>query len=268
MNWGDARRERSVGEPSNELINQTSTGPPSPPAPSSGTKRAQVRELLENQVITRLRSGDAIPSERELVRLLQVSRVTVRQAIADLVTAGRLEKSHGRGTYVTGPRIESRLHLMSFSREMRARGLEPQSRVLDACEVGASEIVAQRLDLGIGAALVRVERLRLADGTPMAHETGFYPVAYFPGLLERELDGLYDIFAGHYGLRVTSGQQEVRAEAADGVRAAALGIPRRSPLLVQERVTYAGRRAVEFATSHYRADRYRIHMNLTPSGSR
>lgn len=235
---------------------------------ASQTKRAQVRKLLETEVITSLRPGDAIPSERELVRELQVSRVTVRQAIADLVAQGRLEKSQGRGTYVTGPRIDSRLHLMSFSREMRARGLEPQTRVLDACEVEATPLVAERLEIDLEAPVVRVERLRLADGTPMAHETGFYPAASFPGLLERELDSLYDIFAGHYGLRVTSGQQEIRAEAADAASAAALGIPRRSPLLVQERVTYAGRRVIEFSTSRYRADRYRIQMKLTPSGSR
>lgn len=230
------------------------------------TKRAQVRELLESTVITGLKPGEAIPSERELVRELGVSRVTVRQAIADLVDAGRLEKAQGRGTYVTGPRIESQLHLMSFSREMRARGLEPQTRVVDAGEVAADEDVAQRLRLDEGALVVRVERLRLADGTPMAYEVGLYPSAVFPGLLDLELNSLYDIFAARYGIAVTTGEQEIRAESADAVHSAALGIARRAPLLVQERVTYAGALAIEFATSHYRADRYRIRMGITPTG--
>jgi GntR family transcriptional regulator len=234
-----------------------------PPA----TKRAQVRELLETMVITALKPGEAIPSERELVRELGVSRVTVRQAIADLVDAGRLEKAQGRGTYVTGPRIESELHLMSFSREMRARGLEPQTRVIAAEEVAATECVAQRLGLEEGAPVVRVERLRLADGTPMAYEVGHYPSAVFPGLLSLELNSLYDIFVARYGILVTTGEQEIRAESADSVHATALGIGRRAPLLVQERVTFAGLLAIEFATSHYRADRYRIRMGITPSGS-
>lgn len=231
------------------------------------TKRAQVRELLERTVITQLRPGEAIPSERELVRELGVSRVTVRQAIADLVDAGRLEKAHGRGTYVTGPRIEARLHLMSFSREMRARGLEPQTKVVDACEVPAAGSVADRLGLKSGAPVVRVERLRLADGTPMAYEIGHYPSEVFPGLLSLELNSLYDIFVARYGIKVTTGEQEIRAESADALHAEALGIARRAPLLVQERVTYAGLLAIEFATSHYRADRYRIQMGITPSGS-
>ena len=232
------------------------------------TKRAQVRELLETEVITDLRPGEAIPSERELVRELGVSRVIVRQAIGDLVDAGRLEKAQGRGTYVTGPRIESELHLMSFSREMRARGLEPQTRVVDACEVEAGEEVAQRLELRATDPVIRVERLRLADGTPMAYEIGFYPSAVFPGLLQLELNSLYDIFAARYGIAVTTGEQEIRAESADAVHSTALGIARRAPLLVQERVTYADRLAIEFATSHYRADRYRIRMGITPSGGR
>ena len=242
------------------------TGPP--PTALHPTKRARVRHLLETQVIADRRPGEAIPSERELVRRLEVSRVTVRHAIEDLVSEGRLEKSHGRGTFVTGPRIDSRLHLMSFSREMRARGLEPQTRVLDAGEVPAVATVSERLGLALGTPVVRVERLRLADGNPMAHETGFYPAALFPGLLELDLSSLYDIFARVYGKRVTSGEQEIRAEAADTAQANVLGIPRRAPLLVQERVTFAGREAIEFATSHYRADRYRLQMDLTPSGSR
>lgn len=231
------------------------------------TKRSQVRELLEQIIAGRLRPGDAIASERELVRQLGVSRVTVRQAISDLVEAGRLERVHGKGTYVTGPRINTRLHLTSFSREMRARGLEPRTVVLSAAEVLPDELVREQLQLPVGEAVIRVERLRLADDTPMAHEIGFYPASCFPGLLSRELGSLYDVFAADYGIRVTSGVQSIRAEAADQTHATVLGIARRAPLLVQERVTWAGTRVIEFATSSYRGDRYRIHMSVTPTGS-
>ena len=102
------------------------------PLSSATTKRAQVRGILETLIDTELRPGDAIPSERALVVRLGVSRVTVRQAIADLVQGGVLERVHGKGTYVTGPQIDSRLHLTSFSREMRDRGLLPATVVLSA----------------------------------------------------------------------------------------------------------------------------------------
>ena len=102
----------------------------------------------------------------------------------------------------------------------------------------------------------------------MAYEVGYYPSSLFPGLLQRELGALYDVFASEYGVVVTSGEQTVRAEAADAHQARILGIAKRAPLLVQERVTYAGDRVIELATSAYRADRYRIHMAITPRGPR
>lgn len=234
------------------------------PAP---TKRAQVRDLLSTLIEESLHPGEAIPSERALVTDLAVSRVTVRQAIADLVEDGRLERVHGKGTFVTGPQINSQLHLASFSREMRARGLEPATQVLDACQVSATDALVPKLRVRPGAPVFRVERLRLADGTPMAHEIGFYPAAVFPGLLSRCLDALYDVFAHDYGVSVTSGVQTVWSEAADADHAQILHIPRKSPLLVQERVTLCGETPVEAVTSWYHADRYRLRMRITPHGS-
>ncbi len=238
------------------------------PLSSSTTKRAQVRSILEQLIDTELHPGDAIPSERSLVTRLGVSRVTVRQAIADLVETGVVERVHGKGTYVTGPQVDSRLHLTSFSREMRDRGLVPATVVLAATEEPADDDVAYALRIRPGRPVIRVERLRMADGTPMAYEVGHYPAMLFPGLLQRELGSLYDVFATEYGVVVTRGEQTVRAESADADRARILGIPKRAPLLVQERVTHAGERVIELSTSWYRADRYRIHMAITPRGAR
>ena len=130
------------------------------------TKRAQVRGILEELIETELSPGEAIPSERALVVRLGVSRVTVRQAIADLVATGVLERVHGKGTYLTGPQVDSRLHLTSFSREMRDRGLVPATLVLSAAEQPADNGVSQALRIRPGQPVVRVERLRTADGTP------------------------------------------------------------------------------------------------------
>lgn len=238
------------------------------PLEHATTKRAQVREILQDLIDSELHPGDAIPSERALVVRLGVSRVTVRQAIADLVESGALERVHGKGTYVTGPQVDSRLHLTSFSREMRARGLEPATVVLSATEVEADDDIAFALRIRPSSMVIRVERLRTADGSPMAYEVGYYPSALFPGLLGRELGALYDVFASEYGVVVTSGEQTVRAESADKQRAQILGLAKRAPLLVQERVTSSGDRVIEFSTSSYRADRYRIHMAITPRGAR
>jgi GntR family transcriptional regulator len=238
------------------------------PLGAATTKRVHVRRILEQLIDAELSPGDAIPSERALVQRLGVSRVTVRQAIADLVETGALERVHGKGTYVTGPQVDSRLHLTSFSREMRDRGLSPASVVLSATEEPADEGVAQALRLRPGRPVICVKRLRTAEGAPMAYEVGYYPSALFPGLLQRELGSLYDVFASDYGVVATSGEQTVRADSADAQLARLLGIAKRAPLLVQERITRAAERVIELSTSWYRADRYRIHMAVTPRGAR
>ena len=228
------------------------------------TKRQQVRTILERRIREELHAGDAIDSERELVQQLGVSRVTVRQAIADLVDAGVLERTQGKGTYVTGPQVNSRLHLMSFSREMRARGLHPRTEVLRAEAEPADERVAAALRIAVGDEVVRLERIRLADDTPMAHEVGWYPSALFPDLLQHKLNFVYDLLADRYGVVATSGEQNVSAESADADRARILGIARRAPLLVTERSTHAGDRVIEYSISWYRGDRYRIHSTIRP----
>ena len=94
---------------------------------------------------------------------------------------------HGKGTYVTGPQVDSRLHLTSFSREMRDRGLLPATVVLSAARSRPTTTSSYALRIRPGRGVIRVERLRTADGTPMAYEVGHYPSALFPGLLQREL---------------------------------------------------------------------------------
>lgn len=233
-------------------------------APAITTKRAQVRAILEQRIQETLHAGDALDSERELVAELGVSRVTVRQAISDLVDEGILERTQGKGTYVTGPRVNSRLHLMSFSREMRARGLEPRTDVLSAHLEPANARVAEGLQLERGESVIRLERLRLADEAPMAHEVGWYPSELFPGLLGHKLNFVYDLLADRYGIEATRGEQVVWAEAADAHRANLLGIAKRAPLLVTERVTWSHQTIFEYSITWYRADRYRLHSTIRP----
>lgn len=228
------------------------------------TKRAQVKAILERRIRDELHAGDALDSERELVAQLGVSRVTVRQAITELVADGLLERTQGKGTYVTGPRVDSRLHLVSFSREMRARGLKPRTQVLGAREMPASMAIAQALQIRPGAPVARLERLRLADSTPMAVEVGWYPLDLLPGFLDHKLNFVYDLIIDSYGLVPTRGEQTVRADAADADQARVLNIPRRAPLLVTERTTWADGTLFEFCTSAHRADRYQIHSTIHP----
>jgi GntR family transcriptional regulator len=225
-------------------------------------KHAQLRDALA-ELATELGPDAAIPSERELMETYDVSRATVRKAIDTLVSDGLLVKIHGRGTYVARPRLESRLHLASFSQDMRRRGLTPSTRLL-AVELDRPPAeVAVALELTDDDKAWRLDRVRLADGQPIAIENGWYPEPPLPGLDRHDLGGsLYELFGGEYGLTIDSAEQTLWGEAADDEVAGRLDCPAHTPLLVFRRVSSAGGRPIEYVVSRYRGDRYQIHMSL------
>jgi GntR family transcriptional regulator len=225
-------------------------------------KHAQLRDALA-ELATELSPDDPIPSERDLMETDDVSRATVRKAIDTLVSDGLLVRVHGRGTYVARPRLESRLHLASFSQDMRRRGLTPSTRLLAVELEEPPADVRSALGLEHDDRAWRLHRVRLADGQPIAVEDGWYPEAPLPGLDRHDLGGsLYELFHDQYGLTIDAAEQTLWGEAADDVVAGRLDCPASTPLLVFRRVSRAGDRPIEYVVSRYRGDRYQIHMSL------
>ena len=226
-------------------------------------KHLQLTSLLTSLATERLSPGEAIPSERDLMATYSVSRATVRRSIESLIGDGLLERVHGKGTFVARPRLESQLHLASFSQEMRRRGLSPSTRLLTLDAARPPAEVASALGMRRGNLAWRVTRVRLADGRPIALEEGWYPRALLPDLDRRDLSGsLYEVFSSDYGLVIDSAAQTLWGETAVGPTARLLDAPVHTPLLVFRRVSSAGDRVVEHVVSRYRGDRYQIHMFL------
>ena len=222
-------------------------------------KHQQLRELI----LAMARPGEAIPSERQLAADYGVSRSTVREAVGGLVADGMLERVQGLGTFAVRPRVESRLHLASFTDDMRRRGRRPSTRVLKVeAHVPPPEVV-QALGLGPRDRAWQLERLRLADDEPMALELGWYPEPQFPNLGEHDLNGsLYALMSGTYGKVVDGAEQTLWAESAGARLAETLQMPAGTPVLVFRRRSTAHGIPIEYVVSHYRGDRYRIHMEL------
>lgn len=228
-------------------------------------KYAQLRDVLAELAAHELEPDDAIPSERELMEMYGVSRATVRKAIDTLVADELLNRINGKGTFVARPRLESRLHLASFSQDMRRRGLTPSTRARSIQREAPPAEVVQSLGLAKGELTWRLDRVRLADGAPIAHERGWYPERLLPGLPQHDLgDSLYELFRDQYGLTIDSAEQTLWGETADGSLAELLDAPLYTPLLVFRRVSRAGDDMLEHVVSRYRGDRYRLHMTLGP----
>lgn len=230
-------------------------------------KHAQLSDVLTELSIHELGPDVAIPSERELMMRYNVSRATVRRAIESLVADGLLHRIHGKGTFVSRPRLESRLHLASFSQDMRRRGLTPSTVLLGIEAESPPAEVRTALGLGPEDAAWRLDRIRLADDQPIALENGWYPCSALPELDRRDLSGsLYAVFKDSYGLVIDSAEQTLWGESADATTARRLDAPLHTPLLVFRRISRAGEQLLEYVVSRYRGDRYEIHMSLGRDG--
>ncbi|MCF6376594.1 GntR family transcriptional regulator [Nocardioides KLBMP 9356] len=231
--------------------------------PGPRPKHVQLSDVLADLAMRDLGPGAAIPSERELMASYDVSRATVRKSIDSLVAGGLLEKIHGKGTFVARPRVETHLHLASFSDDMRRRGLVPSTRLMRVDEERPPPEVVTSLRLGAHGTAWRIDRVRLADGQPMAIEQGWYPRSLLPDLDTEDLTGsLYTLFAERHGLVIDAAEQTLWGESAEGATARRLEAAVHTPLLVFRRVSSAAGRPVEHVVSRYRGDRYQVHMSL------
>jgi len=223
-------------------------------------KHLQLRE----RIIALCVPDQAIPSERELMMTYGVSRATVRKAVDGLVADGLLQRTQGLGTFALRPRVESTLHLASFTNDMRRRGLNPSTRLLNVSLLRPPPEVAANLGLGPRDHAWRVTRLRLADGQPLAHEAGWYSAPALPDLdrLDLEGDSLYHLIGTTYGLWIDRAVQVLWGESATAEMAALLAAPVHTPLLVFRRTATAAGRPIEDVISRYRGDRYQLHMEL------
>ncbi|MDI1463454.1 GntR family transcriptional regulator [Catellatospora sp. KI3] len=211
------------------------------------------------------RPHDPLPSERELTSRYEVSRATVREAMRRLEEEGWVYRQQGSGTYVSDPAtISKNLALTSFTEDMRARRLTPGSKLLSYTRVPASADVARDLNLSPGAPVIHIERLRLADGSPMCVEQVWVRADILRDADETAVTGsLYETLAA-LGAEPHHADQVIAATVVEPRQADLLGVAAFSPALRVTRITFdAAGRAVERGESVYRADRYSYRVTVT-----
>ena len=216
-------------------------------------------------IIEGLPAGSAMPTERELCQTYAVSRATVRQALSQLEIEQRIYRRQGKGTFVANAKIEQRLELMSHTEGMRASGIAPSSKLIDVRRVSAGTDVGQRLGLAANAEVLRIERLRLADGEPIAIEVVSLSAVRFDGITAELSDSasLYQLLSFNYGVELASAEETIEAVVAEGREAGLLRCAPGMPLLMLSRRTLdTSGQPIEFVRSLYRGDRYRFQTGL------
>jgi GntR family transcriptional regulator len=210
---------------------------------ASGPKYLQIKDDLAAALATGTYPPDSkLPSEAELAGRYGVTRMTVRRAVEGLVVDGLVSRRHGAGTFVLAQAELSRPlnRVTSFTEDMRAQGYEVETRIVSREEITPPADVRSALHLDESALTVRLERVRLVNGEPVAIQRSWVPLGRCPGLARDELvDGsLYVTFKSVYGIQIKKARQEITATVADQQQANLLRLPLRSPLLEGRRTTF------------------------------
>jgi len=227
----------------------------------------QVKNALEAEIQDGTYGQDArLPSERELCERFGVSRMTARQALKELERDGLVFSRVGKGTFVSGPKIDQQLRsLTGFTQEIGTRGSRPSSIVLSAQIIPASEHLSDVLKIMQGAEVVALSRLRLSDDLPLCIEIAHIPHYLCPNILKNDFahTSLYDVFERDYGYRLVRAEQVMEASLAVPRELDILQMVAPASVLRIERLTYNEQDVlVEYVVSTYRGDRYKFHLTL------
>ena len=226
---------------------------------SAGPRYVQLRRRLKEGIETGVLSPDSsLPPEREIAEITDLSRVTVRKAIQELVQQGAIEQRQGSGSFVRDKvtRVEQSLsHLTSFTDDMKRRGLETTSKWLERGIFLPSPEEIQALSLAPGEQVARIHRIREAGGQPMALERAALPLDILPNPIE-VTTSLYEVLerSDHRPVRAIQKISAINLEAAE---ADLLGVAEGTAGLNIQRISYLeDGRVAEMTRSIYRSDAY------------
>jgi GntR family transcriptional regulator len=230
--------------------------------PEGYPKGQALREILE-ELAASLEPGAPLPSERLLADRYGLARMTVRGELDRLVAEGLVYRLHGRGSFVAEPRVAQATLFSSFSEDMRARGMTPGSVMHTHAVIEAGPFLAAALEIAARSPVAEIERLRTADGAPMALERVYLPAERFPeiGAADLEDGSLFELLRGRYGIGLADADQRVVAVAIEPGEAALLDVDEGAPGLRFHTLARDGEgRPAYYATSLYRGDRYQIEL--------
>jgi len=227
----------------------------------------QLKEFLREDLETGVsKPGDMVPSEHQLMQQYKVSRNTVKKALEDLVQEGMLYRVQGKGTFVARPKLEQSLSgFYSFSKVMKAIGIQPKDVILSFRETQATSRVARNLQIPAGTDVYELKRLRYAEEDPIIFETSYIPKQITPGLSEEKLQksSLYDLMGTEYDVVVSRAKESFEPVLINDYEEQYLNVKKGYPALLLDRVAYdlAGR-PVEYCRSTVRGDRCRFYTEL------
>jgi GntR family transcriptional regulator len=226
---------------------------------------AWLKELIQTG---RYKEGDKLPSEIELSKTCDVNRNTLRQAIAELVSAGILRKEKGMGTFVSSSIPLALKHklksISSFRDDLREIGINDNTKVLKKSIEDAKNHIAKTLLLGANNKVIVIRRLRAGNDVPFIYEESYLPGDMFRQIMDMDLTGsMYKLLSERFNIVLARCEQTIRAMNLKGKIARILKLPENSAGIFMESVTFDQNSIpVEVLYSYYRGDKYIFEIEL------
>lgn len=223
-----------------------------------------IREQIENG---NWKPGYQLPGEPDFCKMFDVSRMTIRQALGQLVYEGLITRTRGKGTFVAEPKIGESLvqRLTGFYHDMTARGYKPITEVLEQVVVPASPKIAKHLQLAEGTLVLKLARKRSVENEPIVLVTTYLPYALCEGFEKEDFrnQSLYAALENKCGLFISSGRRTIEAIPANEYEAQLLDIEKGAPLILLNSISYLeDGTPIEYYRAFHRGDRTRFEVEL------
>lgn len=208
------------------------------------------------KMISTLAPDSPLPPERSLAETLGVSRVTLRNALSELSEDGLIYTIHGAGSYVAHPKVTKRLKLLSFSEEIRDRGLIPSSKILS---IELLQPGLQQETIGVVEhPTFKIKRLRFGGNDPLSHETTFISQFIAPELDKHDLtQSIYSILRNNYKIRFDFAEEHLLPITVDAEMANLLNLETGAAAFEISRAAFNSRgQIIEQSKSIRRGDRW------------
>jgi len=224
----------------------------------------EVKEDILNKIKLEVyKAGDKIPSERDLSTLYQVSRMTARQAVNELVKDGVVIRKSGSGTYVIAPHFLQR-NVRSFTETIKAQGYEPSTKIIEFSRVHHIRPIYELLGYEESTIFYKLKRIRYGNRIPIALETVYFPEEKCPGITDfDESQSLYTLLNEQFGYTIERISYDVDACISNRMMMKYFEINKQVALLKISGINYIKENEpLMYEESYYRPDLYQYTIDI------
>ena len=222
---------------------------------------SQLKQVLKEEIDSgKLKPGDVIPTEFEMIERFELSRTTVRQAISELVAENVLYRKKGVGTYVAKKKIDLQYmgNIVSYDTQVERAGLKPQTKVISFETIEADKTLASELDLPTGSKVIELIRVRYAEGEANVFVKSYLPYDICSFILgfDMEKESLYRVMSQNEKTNVVKVRRDVEAQICTREDMKYMNLQKGFPIqsFISKAYSEEGT-MVEYSIAHYRGDR-------------